>query len=215
MPILTTICLVRHGETDWNATGRFQGQEDTPLNANGRRQAQLAGEHLRRETWDALIASPLSRARDTAGIIGQAVGLPLSQQMEQFMERDYGQASGLTQAEMTARFPNGDIPGLEPRPAVQARGMQGLRLLTQSHPGQRIIVVAHGGLINAILKEISNGEIGSGKTQLANACISLVRHTQGALTDDEGGAWDLEFYNYTDHLTQDGSITTTTHISIG
>lgn len=189
----TTVCLVRHGETDWNAEGRLQGQEDTPLNTTGYAQAQRAGEYLRQWEWDRLIASPLARARDTAIEIGKAIGLPLHAQWPEFMERDYGEAAGMTPAEMRTAFPDPDrIPRLESPYALQARMLRGLNALVARYPGQRIVLVAHGGIINAGLATLTNGAIGSGKTKLGNACISLFHH--------EGETWSIEYYNYQDHL---------------
>ncbi|MEX1018272.1 MAG: histidine phosphatase family protein [Litorilinea sp.] len=207
----TTVCLVRHGETDWNAEGRLQGQEDTPLNATGRAQAVRAGVYLRDWAWDILVSSSLARARDTAHHIGQAVGLSLHAELPQFMERDYGAAAGMTPAQMQAAFPDGEIPGLESQPDLQDRIMAGLNYVAHTYAHQRVIVVAHGGTINAALARLTNGEIGSGKTQLGNACISLFQH--GLLQNGEN-AWVIDYYNYQGHLTADTQTVPAAYVGV-
>ncbi|MDB5085743.1 MAG: yhfR, partial [Bacilli bacterium] len=82
---MTTVCLVRHGETDWNAEGRLQGRQDTELNENGRKQAKLAGIHLKNEQWDAIVTSPLKRAKETAQIIATELGIDHLDEMEQLV----------------------------------------------------------------------------------------------------------------------------------
>ena len=74
MKTITKICIVRHGETDWNAQGRLQGRTDIPLNENGKVQAMKCGEFLAQNNWDAVITSPLKRARETAEIIANYMG---------------------------------------------------------------------------------------------------------------------------------------------
>jgi uncharacterized phosphatase len=91
------------------------------------------------------------------------------------------------------RFPNGAVPGLESREALAARAVNSLSSIARRHRGQRVIVVAHGGVINAILASLTSGAIGSGKTKLENACINILElheHT-----------WMIERYNWTGHLT--------------
>lgn len=192
MDTVTTVCFVRHGETDWNATGRFQGQEDISLNDRGRDQARKSGAHLRGERWDVLVSSPLSRAWETARIIGEQIGLDEIVPEPAFVERDYGRAAGLSAAEVTECFPDGVIPGTESREALRARCIPALEALARTYAGKRILVVAHGGVINALLAAISDGEIGSGKTRLNNACLCLLTH--------DAGRWAVLSYNVVEHL---------------
>ncbi len=117
--------------------------------------------------------------------------------MQEFVERDYGAASGLTAHTLEVAFPDGNVPGLEDRPSVQTRSVQGLRELVRDHEGKKILVVAHGGVINAILATLSNGEIGSGKTTLHNACISVIRFHRDWVGRD---GWRIESYNAISHL---------------
>lgn len=209
----TWVCLVRHGETAWNAQGRIQGREDTPLNEYGYKQAASAGEYLKREEWDVLVASPLARAKNTAITIGQAIGLDLDREIHALMERDYGVASGMTGTEIEQKFPDGNIPGLEPRAGLNQRVMGAMQEIVESYPGKRIVAVAHGGVINAILAVVSNGAIGSGKTRLANACISLLVHGQKEGMQSE--EWAVEYYNYQGHLPDDPDHPLSAHVTVG
>lgn len=189
---MTIVCVVRHGETEWNRLGRIQGQEDVPLNHSGEVQAELCGRHLATEEWQVIITSPLQRARKTAELINTYVRAGISYEMNDLRERDYGAASGLTSNERATKFPDGAAPGIEPRPVLIARSMQALDAIAQRHPGQKVILVSHGGVINAMLAHISNGTIGAGKTTLANTSINRLVHDRGE--------WDIVSFNFIEHL---------------
>ncbi len=188
----TRICLVRHGETDWNAQGKYQGSTDVPLNAEGRRQAALLAEAMRGEAWDAIVSSPLQRAMDTARAIAPGVGLADIAQDPDLMERAYGDAEGLTLVEREAKWPEGEWPGLEDWEDVATRAMSAIQRAAEAHPGQRVLVVCHGGVINAILAVISNGEIGTGKTTIIN--------TSRTMLDHDGTTWEIVSVNHIEHL---------------
>ncbi len=170
---MTTFLLVRHGETDWNREGRLQGTRDIPLNEAGRSQARRLAEAWD-ETGDVLVSSPLSRARETAEILGARLGLSLRSTDERLVERGFGACEGLTIAERKERYPDFVIPGMEPQESVLSRARNFLDSLTLEHPGRRIIAVSHGGFINAVLAMVSGGEVGTGKTLLGNASVSRI-----------------------------------------
>ncbi len=177
---MTRLCWVRHGETDWNVEHRLQGQEDIPLNACGSVQAEAVGQHLAKQpSWHHVVSSPLSRAWETAEIIARASGLEAPIPWAALRERDYGEASGLTPEERQQRFPDGEVPNIEPITAMRARVGQAMTELEQRYRGQRIIVVAHGGTINVVLSLISRGAIGTGKTVLTNASLSTTEYAEG------------------------------------
>lgn len=144
--------LVRHGETDWNAAHRIQGSTDIPLNETGRRQARATGDLMARRSWSAIYTSPLVRASETASIIAAAVGLPEPTPVPQLVERNYGEAEGLTGAEIDRLFPGETpVPGRETREEVIARVLPALLTLAEAHRGESIIVVGHGGVIRSVL----------------------------------------------------------------
>jgi broad specificity phosphatase PhoE len=175
---MTTLHFVRHGETDWNRQGRFQGIQDIPLNEEGRRQARYLA-----SVWDepaeVLVTSPLLRARETAEILGASLGLSLDQSDPRLVERDFGQGSGLTLDERLLRFPDGVIPGVEDSEALFARALHFLDTMARNHQGRRIVAVSHGGFINAVLTLVSGGEMGMGKTILRNVSVSTLIHRAG------------------------------------
>lgn len=184
---MTVVCLVRHGETDWNVEGRLQGREDIELNENGKLQARNCGIYLKEENWDIIITSPLKRAKQTAKIINTHV-LPI----QNFIERDYGEASGLTVDEREKLFPKRDYKNQEPRELLTKRVISGLDTIQRKHPNNKVILVAHGAVINAILAHLSNGKIGSGKTKLMTACISRIQYNQKQ--------WRINEFNQVAHL---------------
>ena len=125
------------------------------LNDRGREQAAASGRLLARRQWDAIYASPLSRAFETASIIAAEVGLAAPAVVEAIVERNYGEAEGLTGDEMDRMFPGGaDVPGRESREEVAARALAALHSLAAAHPGGALIVVSHGGLIRTVLNAV-------------------------------------------------------------
>ncbi len=163
--------LIRHGETDWNRLGRFQGVRDIPLNDEGRRQARALAERWT-QNLDAVISSPLSRARETAAILAEARGVSLESD-PLLAERAYGDAEGLTLAERRERY--GDhVPGMEDPESVRSRGLAFLQRM-EARTGT-VAAVSHGGLINALLWAVSGGAVGTGRTLLPNASVSEVVH---------------------------------------
>jgi uncharacterized phosphatase len=179
---MTSLYLVRHGETDWNAQRRIQGSTDIPLNSTGRMQAETTGELLARREWDGIYASPLSRAMETARIISAAVGLEEPSPIEAIVERNYGEAEGLNWEEIEHRFP-GDtpVPGRETHAEVAERVVPALVSLASSRPGESLIVVTHGGvirsLIGAVAPEDTYGSITNGSIhsfELVDGSLELV-----------------------------------------
>lgn len=189
---ITSICLVRHGETDWNSLGRLQGRTDIPLNSKGILQADECRQFLKNYEWDVVITSPLKRAKETAKIIKDS-NLPLFE-MDEFLERYFGDAEGMTVEERLTAFPKRNYPNQEDRDSLNRRIMNGIQKINKEHSGKNVLLVAHGAVINTILANFSNGEIGSGKTKLINACISNIEFVQEQ--------WSIKDYNQVTHLTQ-------------
>jgi broad specificity phosphatase PhoE len=143
--VVTTLLLVRHGETDWNADGRLQGHTDRPLSEYGRRQArQLAGE-LEAEELEAIYSSDLRRARETAEIVGERLGLPVELDSD-LREKNWGNWEGLSLVERDRV----EFVG-ESTKAHQERTLRALRRIAERHPGDsRVLVVTHGGSMRRV-----------------------------------------------------------------
>lgn len=171
------ILLIRHGQTDWNTEGRLQGTENIPLNHTGRDQAKACAESLMRQNWDAIFTSPLSRASETAYILSEGTNHPPVVTEPLLIEREFGQASGITWHELKTRYPlyPKEIPeGMEPFDKLCSRMEQAVRNCMAKSSSGNIILVSHGGSINALLYHLSSGTIGTGITFLKNTCISIL-----------------------------------------
>lgn len=179
----TLFALVRHGNTAWNSEGRIQGRTDVPLDALGREQARRAAAALAAEPWEALYTSPLVRARESAAIIGSPHGL-VPTVWPDLQERAYGTLEGLTADEIERLYPDRadreSLPGVEAFSDLQERAVRTFTTLAHRHPGGKVLVVAHGGLLNAFFFHLSGGRVGSGITRLANGSISRVHYAPGA-----------------------------------
>ncbi|WP_018132446.1 histidine phosphatase family protein [Effusibacillus pohliae] len=193
---MTEICLVRHGETLWNRQARLQGSQDIPLSDIGIEQARTAAAHLSKERWDLLYSSDLSRAKHTAECINQRLNVP--HYLEPGLrERNYGSLEGMTRDEIEARYPGvlsqpdqHPIPGLETYEALSQRVRETVESIAQRHPGKRILIVTHGGTINAFLHAITGQRAGA----IDNTAITRVRY--------DCGRWLVDCINDCSHLGQ-------------
>jgi len=176
-----TICVVRHGETDWNKEKRFQGREDVHLNEQGFAQARKTAEWLAQGEWGAVVSSPLTRAKQTAQVIAERLALPCVDIAELLIERDVGAAGGLSQAEREARFPDGCDACMEPWEDLQRRGQAALLACARAYEGKDVIVVSHGFLIAAVLSAFLGAEAAPAALFLKNACVNLFTYGDGKL----------------------------------
>jgi broad specificity phosphatase PhoE len=154
---VTTLLLVRHGETDWNRDGRWQGQSDTQLNEVGRAQAARLGEEL--DGVDVVYASDLARARETAEILARRLDLDVELD-ERLRERGFGAWEGKTGPEIEVEFSDaharwraGEGPGAddaEPFADFAVRVQSFLEDVLARHPDETVLVVSHGGSIRVI-----------------------------------------------------------------
>ncbi len=154
------ILLIRHGETDWNVERRIQGSTDVPLNERGREQARDLATAMRREPVDAAWSSDLRRAAETAETLLGDRDLPLRTDRG-LRERDYGDFRGLTRDEVRQRYPaecaawkqrvpDAAVPGdPENLREFAARVAATLNRIADTHPEDRVLVVAHGGVLDA------------------------------------------------------------------
>lgn len=167
----TTFYLIRHGETAWNVEGRMQGHSDIPLGDNGREQAQHVAQTLSHISIDAIYSSPLSRAAETAKIISETVGLPVTIN-EGLKERNLGTLEGKSQAEMHAIYPDwgtmteeerfkDNREGTESGENTSTRVLRTLQEIAKTHEGKQIIAVTHGGNIRFTLVGLGYGTLES------------------------------------------------------
>src|SRR2546423_3515053 len=147
MPV-TTLLLVRHGETDWNAQLRYQGHADIPLNERGRQQARELAARVAAEAVDAIYASDLSRARETGEIVAARLGLPVLTDPG-LREMDVGSFEGRTHEEVAGREWDG-----EPREAHSKRVLRTLDRIAAAHPSARVLVVTHGGCLRRVQESL-------------------------------------------------------------
>jgi probable phosphoglycerate mutase len=143
--------FLRHGETDWNARGISQGNVDIPLNATGLAQARSAAERLRNRGIASIVASPLSRARVTAEIAGEALGLPVSTDPD-LREVSFGVQEGQAMSGWFADWVAGRFTpmGAETFAALRRRAVAAINRATALPPA--VLVVAHGALFRAVRK---------------------------------------------------------------
>ena len=182
---MTTLLLVRHGETDWNRDRRIQGSTDIPLNDTGRAQARDAAAALR-DTLDLptfVVSSDLSRARETAEIISGELDLPMPRQYPQLRERSYGIAEGMRIEEYFERWGDwqgADVPDAESPEELRERAVAGLTDVvndvrrTTAPAAASVIVVTHGALIREVIRHASGGTLPLDGERLPNASAHTV-----------------------------------------
>lgn len=170
----TTIALVRHGQTDWNAAHRYQGSSsDTTLNELGRKQALEAAVSLARfsKKWDLVRHSPLRRATETAQIIADELGIESKTPLLSLAERDWGFGEGRTHAEMVEIFPelanypdegeaNEYYLGAEPLDLLVDRGVFALWTMAAQYPGKSIVAATHGTVLRTTVQHLLGGDFG-------------------------------------------------------
>ena len=189
---MTTMLVARHGQSEWNAVGRWQGQADTPLSDRGRDQARVAADRL--GTVDVIVASDLQRATETAAIISRALGVGPVVVEGRLRERDAGEWSGLTRAEIERDWPGfleaGRLPpGFEPAEALRARVRAGLDAVAEAYAGAEVLVISHGGVIYGIEAEhgLDHERIPNlGARQIVHHGDRLALGERVLLVDDEG-----------------------------
>jgi broad specificity phosphatase PhoE len=178
----TILGLLRHGQTNWNIDLRLQGSTDIPLNETGKAQAFAAADVLQPEDWDVVIASPLSRARDTAEIVANKLGMRVVI-VPELIERSFGTAEGLDHASWRKLYESHvPIEGLESLEDLRARTNLLLDLIANEYSGQRVLAVSHGAFIRKVLTIITNGELPREGERLSNASLNTFMHADGIWT---------------------------------
>ena len=181
----TTVLLIRHGETEWNILGKFQGSTDIPLSDEGIRQAGMLRERLNGD-FDYIYASPLKRAYATADVICEGTDKSISI-AEGMREINFGEWEGLTIKGIAEKYPDifkswrsdkeegrfcgGDNSTLN----ASIRAKKAIMEIVNKHPGKKIAIVAHGGIIKAGLIGIFGWDMSMyHKIALGNTCINTI-----------------------------------------
>lgn len=205
--MITRFTLVRHGETAWNVSGRWQGHAHVPLNDAGRRQAALLAEHQRASgtRFDAVVTSDSLRAHETARVLASALDVPLVPDAR-LREIDLGEWQGLTSEEVRSwdaeRYLEVEHdPWHVKRPGGESGLDVGMRMLAcldehaDRHAGGHLIAVSHGGSIRNLLQQL--GLARADRVVVGNTSCSLLVRT---LAGDGCATWTLECFNQLAHL---------------
>lgn len=188
---MATIALIRHGSTSWNKEGRAQGNSDISLDQDGINQAELLATRLRSEDWNHIYSSTLARAKQTALIVGSAIGVDINLD-DRLRERSGGLIEGTTEEERIEKWGTGWIEldlGLEPIEIVQKRGKEFLEEIMMKHQGEKVLVVSHGALIQFnfinLVPDFPTKDFG-------NTSITILKKIDNQ--------WTCELHNCTKHL---------------
>ena len=191
----TVLYLVRHGESEANAAGVFAGQTDSPLTARGRAQAAAVAAALARLPIDRVVASDLSRTRDTAAAIATLHGLTVETHPE-LREIDVGAAAGKRWDDGTLRpgplgAPGAEFdgfvqwPGGESLEQTLARSLGCLDRLVRAHPGELIVVVGHGGVTRILVSHFLGILPRLERSPATNTNVTIVRFAGGRYTVEQ------------------------------
>ena len=190
---VTRILAVRHGETAWNRDTRIQGHTDIELNAHGRWQATQLAQALREEPIHAFYASDLSRAFETAQAVAQVHARTVEKHLG-LRERHFGSFEGRTWAELESDFPEEArawrtrVPDFAPIGGesllqLQTRVVQTVSELAARHPGEQVLMVAHGGVLDIIYRAATRLDIQAPRSwQLTNTAINRLLWTPEGLS---------------------------------
>lgn len=195
MQAATRIIAVRHGETDWNVDTRIQGQLDIALNEKGRWQAARLAQALAEEALDAIYSSDLSRAHATAQAIAAAREPSAPVQTHQGLrERGFGKFEGHTYAAIEAQWPEesrlwrirdphfAPVGGETPLQVMTRVGHTVIDIAAR-HPGEQIVLVAHGGVLDMLYRLATQQSVSAPRTwELGNTAINRLLWTPDALT---------------------------------
>lgn len=186
----TTLVLVRHGETAWNAEGRVQGQTDVPLSEVGRAQAEALVPVLAAEPFGAIYSSDLLRVRETAQPVARVLGLEVLLETG-LRERHYGMFETLTYVECRERFPaeferfrekelEFDFATGESLRAFHARSLASLQAIAARHAGEAVLVFTHGGVLEMLYREATARGLRSARDfEIPNAAINRFEFAAG------------------------------------
>jgi probable phosphoglycerate mutase len=196
---MTTVLLLRHGQTEWNRTSRVQGWAASPLNDRGREQASAAGRHLAAtRDVDRLVASDLRRTRETTALVRQQGAFPEPEFTRGWRERSFGNLQGLTYQQVFVDFPEHNAAnGVMALESTPPRGESMLDahervldawadLLAESDPDDTVLVVTHGGPIYVLLAHVRGLDLPAALTNFHqhNCALNEFHHDHGTGTTE-------------------------------
>ena len=204
--------LIRHGQTEWNITGRIQGKTDILLNETGLYQAGLLSEAMAKRSIEAIFASPLKRASDTACAVAAKKRLPVTP-VNELREVDFGLWEGLTWDEISKRYPadfaawdenpvKNTPTGGEKKESSKARCKLAMDRILNSSDGD-IAIVAHGGILVFVADYLLQAKKDRNEIIVRNASITIIEY------DRESGVGELLLLNDVGHLAK--AVTKTTN----
>jgi len=204
--LTTKLCLIRHGETSWNAERRLQGHTDIPLNTKGVLQARQMAQALKNSkvVFDVLYTSDLKRATDTANAIVELFGVDAIVESA-LRERHFGALQGLTIQEApllqpaiwhahTTRDLEHELDGGESIEQFALRVQNVLDRIQEQHSGKTILLVSHGGTLDMVYR------IASKQALRAERVASVPNASLNWITHQEGDGWSIESWADTRHL---------------
>lgn len=198
----TRICIIRHGETDWNVERRIQGQTDIPLNETGRAQALAMAFNAAHHNFDAIYSSDLMRASDTAKLLATRRGLDVKT-LPQLRERHYGIFQGITAAEglerhpeahahYIARDPDYDFESGESMRVFAARVEAAIKEMTRHHDKQTIAIVSHAGVLDILYRRSTGRPLHTPRDFIIPNCALNWFRIDGSAS---AGGWHLEAWD--------------------
>lgn len=183
----TRVFLIRHAETTWNNERRYQGTLNSPLSELGWDQSYRTRDALRNVPLSAVYSSPLSRARETAHVIAEPHGLPVTS-VDGLSEIRVGEWEGLTTSEIEARYAEAvhqwyttphlaRIPGGETIEEMRARAVAALAEIRSRHEARMVAIIAHGGVNKSIILTALGAPLASyWRVRQHNACINVLEY---------------------------------------
>ena len=200
---MTKIIFVRHGQTEWNVLGRYQGQTDIALSPLGIEQAEKLAAHFPVDKVEAVYSSDLVRAMTTARCVADLFGLTVEPRPE-LRELNFGDWEGLTYDEIVAKWPDAlnnffqhpdvlEIPHGESFPKLRERALDAVEKIVACHPNQTVAVFAHGAILRTILTAALHMDLKYvWNIRQFNTAVNIVTYTEHGTT--------VELLNGTGHL---------------
>ncbi len=202
-PVGTRICIIRHGETRWNAEGRIQGHTDIPLNETGRAQALAMAFNAAHHRFHAIYSSDLLRATETAQVLAQREDLEVKL-LPQLRERHFGLFQGLTAAQGAARHPEAyahyvardldyDFVTGESLRRFAERVADGIDWLVRHHGGQTVAAVSHSGVLDVVYRRATGRPLDTPRDfKIPNCALNWFHF--------DGQGWHLDAWGDRHHL---------------